>query len=115
MGLDFVNQIRGCWQLGVIARLELGPRPLAGSAGSIGGSRPGRARSLVDWSANALNEARLQERRASIAWAIKTAALAAMSTTSSQVITLTSVLGVERAHPCTVKSKQSKLLISAFG
>ena len=45
----------------------------------------------------------LQERIASIAWAIRTTALAAMRNTNNQ-LTSASDPGSERIHPCTVKT-----------
>jgi hypothetical protein len=59
--------------------------------------------------------AALQERNASIAWAIRIATLAAMMMTSSQVITFVSSHGVERAQPRTVKNNQPETLIRRRG
>ena len=60
--------------------------------------------------------AQSQERMASIAWAIKIAALTVMKkATSSQVITFVSSNGVERAHSRTVKNSGRDFSISATG
>jgi len=57
-----------------------------------------------------------QERMASIAWAIKIAALTVMKKAiSSQVITFVSSNGVERAHPRTVKNSSRSFSTSALG
>ena len=60
--------------------------------------------------------AQSQERMASIAWAIKIAALTVMKkATSSQVITFVSSNGVERAHSRTVKNSGRDFSISVTG
>jgi hypothetical protein len=59
--------------------------------------------------------AELQERIASIAWAIRIATLTAITITSSQVITFVSSHGVERAQPRTVKNNPPATLIRRWG
>ena len=55
----------------------------------------------------------LQERIASIAWAIRTTALAAMRNTNNQ-LTSASDPGSERVHPCTVKTDRLGTAIPRF-